>query len=130
MKRKGKGSSAGKETAITVMLAAPILTLGVTLLCAKMMLSGSIREEQLSTVCGAIVGIVSFVLCLFVAVRMPQKKFLWGMLTALGYACALLLGNLLFFGVGYGGFAMVLLPLFVAGILGSLLGTKRHGKYA
>ncbi len=130
MKRKGKGSGAGKKTAITVMVAAPILTIGLTLLCAKMILSGSISEERLPILCGAIVGIVSFSLCLYVAMRMPQKKLLWGMLTALCYACALLLGNLLFFGVGYGGFAMVLLPLFVAGILGSLLGTKRHGKYA
>ena len=130
MKRKGKGSAAGKKTAIVAMIAAPLLTLGLSLLCAKMMLSGSIKEEQLPTVCGVIVGIVSLALCLFVSLRMPQKKLMWGMLSAVGYACALLLGNLLFFGVGYGGFAMILLPLFGAGLIGSLLGTRRHGKYA
>lgn len=130
MKRKGKGSTTGKKTAILAVLAALVLTLGLSLLCAKMMLSGTIREEQLSVACAGIVAIVSFVLCLIVSMRMPQKKLMWGMLTALGYACALMLGNLLFFGVGYGGFAMILLPLFGAGLIGSLLGTKRHGKYA
>ncbi len=130
MKRKGKGSAAGKKTAIAAMIATPLLTLGLSLLSAKLMLSGSIKEEQLSTVSGVIVGIVSFVLSLLVALRMPQKKLMWGMLTVSGYACALFLGNLLFFGVGYGGFATILLPLFGAGFVGSLLGTRRHGKYA
>ena len=127
MKRKGKGSSASKRTAIAAMLAAPILTVGMCLLGAKLMLSDSIAETHFPMLCSVIAGSVSFVLCLLVSLRVPRKKFLWGMMTALCYACALLMGNLLFFGVGYGGFSVVLLPLFGGGMLASLLGMRRHG---
>lgn len=130
MRRKGKGSGKARSIIIQLVIAMPLLSIALALLCAKLMLGGSMHEEQMSLMAGVIAGTVSFLLCLYSAIRMPQKKILWGMLTAAGYACMLLLGNLLFFGVGYGNFACVLLPVFGAGLLASLLGAAKKRKFA
>jgi hypothetical protein len=94
------------------------------------MMKGSVGEGQMELLAGAIGGACAFLLSLYTAIRVPRKKLLWGMVTALGYAMALLLGNLLFFGEGYGNVGTVTLPVLGSGAVASLLGALRHRKIA
>ena len=127
MKRKGKGSGIG----FGFLLFMPILTILLALLFSKLILSGVIPEKGISWCACVIVGVVALLLCLFSSMKSAQKKFLWGMTTACIYACLLLLGNLLFFGVAYGGnVPAVLATVLLSGMLGSLLGCKKRRKFA
>ena len=125
MKRKGK-----RRVWLRLVLAAPILTVGMALLCAWLMLRGSVGEEQIGWVVGGIASLCAFALSLYTALCVPRKKLLWGTMTAIGYGFALLLGNLLFFGEAYGELSGVILPAFFGGIAASLLGTLRSRKIA
>ena len=126
MNRKGKG----KGTVLSLLIAMPVLTVLLALLGAKLILSEVIPEGAMQwCVCG-ITGLVAFILCLYCSLRIPQKKFLWGLVTAGAYCCLLLLSNLLFFGIGYGSIPSVALSIFAGGILGSLLGAGKRRKFA
>lgn len=128
MSRKDKSKMKG--IAIQVLIGLPVLTLLLALGAAKLILGRSIGEERMGACACAIVAIVSFVASLYVAVRTPQKKIAWGILAAGMYGALLLLGNLLFFGVGYGKVLPVLGCVLGAGLLGSFLAAIRRRKYA
>lgn len=115
---------------IVILLAMPILTLGFSLLAAKLILSELISQEALNVCVYAIAGLVSFLLSLYTALSMPQKKFFWSLLTAGIYSCALALGNLLFFGEGYGTAWPVLLSVLLGGTLGGVIGAGKRRKIA
>lgn len=125
MKRKGK-----RRLWLHIAIAAPILTVAMALLCAWLLLKGSLQEEKFGLVVGVIGGFCAFLLSLYTALRVPRKKLLWGMITALSYGAALLLGNLLFFGEGYAELGGVLLPVLGGGAVASLLGALRSRKIA
>lgn len=126
MRKKSKT----RAVVIQLAIAMPALTILLALLCAKLILGESLPEKQLPLMGCVIGGVVAFLLCLYSALRMPQKKILWGIVTAAGYACLLMLGNLLFFGVGYSGVLQMLAAVFGAGLLGSVLGAAKRRKYA
>lgn len=115
---------------IVILLAMPILTLGFSLLAAKLILSELISQEVLNVCVYAIAGLVSFLLSLYTALSMPQKKFFWSLLTAGIYSCVLALGNLLFFGEGYGTVWPVLLSVLLGGTLGGVIGASKRRKIA
>lgn len=126
MSKKGKGRS----VAVQLLIAMPLLTVGLSFAAAKMILSGTIGEENLTLCAYVIAGTISFVLSLYCAIRMPQKKALWGIGTAGCYAIVLLLGNLLFFGVGYGAILPMLGSVLGTGCIGSVLGAMKRRHYA
>lgn len=130
MSRRGKREHKPGRIATQLLIAMPVLTILLSLASAKMILSGTVKEEQLSACVYAVVGITAFLVCLYCAIRMPQKKALWGIATAASYAVMLLLGNLLFFGLGFGEVVPSLLVIFASGCIGSFLGAIRRRKYA
>ncbi|MBE6984027.1 MAG: TIGR04086 family membrane protein [Ruminococcaceae bacterium] len=128
MRRRGKR---GSRNIITQLLVAmPLLTFLLAFVCAKMIVSEILREESIMPCVYTIVGFTSFLACLYCAIRMPQKKALWGIATAGVYAAMLLLGNLLFFGVGYGQILPIILTVLGAGFVASMLGAMKRRKYA
>lgn len=128
MKRKGKKSARG--IVLQLAIAMPLLTILFALLSAKLILEEMIGEEYAGMCVCIYTALVAFLLCLYCAIRMPQKKILWGMLTAIGYLCLLLLSNLLFFGIGYGHILPVSACILGAGLIGSVLGAAKRRKYA
>ncbi len=130
MGRKGKKKQTVVSIFTQILIAMPILTIVLSLLAAKIILSGTIREANLMGCVYTIGAIVSFLLSLYCALRMPQKKLIWGSAVAVLYAVMLLLGNLLFFGIGYGSMLPTLGAVLLGGIAGSLLGSVKRSKYA
>ncbi len=128
MGKKGKHKTSRIITQILILM--PIFTILFSLAAAKMMLSGTIGESEIAYCAYVIAGLVSFLLSLYCAIRMPQKKALWAMATALTYAIALLLGNLLFFGVGYGEILPTFITVIIAGCIGGILGAIKRRHYA
>lgn len=128
MKRKGKKSTRG--IVLQLAIAMPLLTILFALLSAKLILEETIGEENAGMCVCIYTAIIAFVLCFYCAIRMPQKKILWGLLTAIGYLCLLLLCNLLFFGVGYGHILPVCCCVLGGGLVGSFLGAVKRRKYA
>ncbi len=126
MKRKGKGS----VPVVGLLIAMPMLTLLLSLLGAKLILSEVLPEQGTQWIAALVTGITALLLSFLCAKATTQKKFLWGMGTAGTYCCMLLLGNLLFFGVGYGSILGVAAFVFGGGVLGSLLGAIKRRKFA
>ena len=127
MKRKGKGS----KPWLLPFAAMPILTVIFSVVAAKLILSGALDENGLEWCAAGIAGIVSFLICIYSAVIAERKKFLWGMATATAYACLLLLGNLMFFGNGYGqNIFTICAAVILGGFLGTLLGGTKRRKIA
>ncbi len=112
-----------------ILLLGPVLTLALAMLGAKLIVMGWIAEDRLSMIGLSIMGIVGLVLGLLGAIQSPQKKLLWGTLAAAITAAGLLLGNLLFFGVGYCNLAAGLGTTIGSGVIGALLGSGRRKKY-
>lgn len=129
-KVKVKKSNKTKTTVIMLAVAAPLVTVALALLCAKLILSGMLKQEAITAAACGITGVVALLCGFFAARRAPQKKLLWGMLAALGYACALLLGNLLFFGEGYGAVLPIVGCCMAGGFLGSLTAAAKRRRYA
>lgn len=127
---KVKKSSKSKTTVVVLAVAAPLLTVALALLGAKLILSGALKQERMTAVACGIAGTVALLSSLYAALRATQKKLVWGMLTAGGYACALLLGNLLFFGEGYGSILPILTACLCGGVLGSFTAAMKRRKYA
>ncbi len=125
VKRKGK-----QRLWLHIAIVAPILTVTMAMLCAWLMLRGSLQEEKFHLAVAVIGGLCGFLLSLYTVLRVPRKKLLWGMVTSISYGMALLLGNLLFFGESYGELGGVLLPILGGGAAASLLGTLRSRKIA
>lgn len=128
MRRRGKR---GNRNIITqLLIAMPLVTFLLAFACAKMIVNEIIQEESMMLCVYAIVGFTSFITCLYCAMRMPQKKVLWGIATAAVYTVMLLLGNLLFFGVGYGQILPIMLTVLSTGFVASMLGAMKRRKYA
>ncbi len=129
-KPRTKKSSKTKSTVIVLAIAAPLLTVALALVSAKLILGGTLKQESITAIACVIAGVVSLLCGFFAARRAPQKKLLWGIMAAGGYACALLLGNLLFFGEGYDGILPIVGCCLGCGILGSLTAAAKRKKYA
>ncbi len=128
MSRKGKRGY--RRVIIQSILAMPVLTVLLSFVCAKLIVSGVISEKSVAVCVFSIGGITSFLVSWYAAMRMPQQKALWGFATACVYAGLLLLGNLLFFGVAYGAVLPLLSVVLGTGTMGSLLGVLKRRKYA
>ena len=128
MKRKqtGKGS-AGILICILLIL---ILTMGLALLFAKLILSEVIAQKNLQLCASAIALMVSFVTGMIGAKKTERRKFLWGISSCGILFLVLLISNLLFFGVSFQNVPMIGAGILVGGIPGSLLGKKKVRKYA
>lgn len=129
MKRKTEKRKHGSKWP-KVLLLIPVLTIGLSMLGAKMIVSGAVPETSVNTMAVIITGIIGLILGLLGAIVSPQKKLLWGLLAAVLTAAALLLGNLLFFGVAYGEVLPGLGAALGGGVIGALLGSKKRKKYA
>ena len=130
MGRKGKRKRSATSTILEIFVAIPILTILFSTVAAKMILTGVFHEGRLM-VCVRMIGVtVSFIVCLYCAIRMPQKKLLWGSAVAATYALMLMLGNLLFFGIEYGSVIPQITAVISGGICGSMLGAIKRRKYA
>lgn len=129
MKRKTEKRKHGSKWP-KVLLLIPVLTIGLAMLGAKMIVSGAVPETSVNTLAVIITAIVGLILGLLSAIVSPQKKLLWGLLAAVLTAAALLLGNLLFFGVAYGKVLPGLGATLGGGVIGALLGSKKRKKYA
>lgn len=103
----------------------PLLTILLALLAAKLILEGVIAEERTMLCVYLIAGLTAFLLSLYCAFKMPQKKALWAMATAVTYGLVLLAGNMLFFGIGFQGILSMLSVILGGGALGSLMGAMR-----
>ena len=125
MKRKGK-----QRLWLRIVIAAPLMTFAMALLCAWLMLKESVPEEKIGILVVVIAGSCAFLLSLYTVLKVPRKKLLWGGVTALAYGMFLLLGNLLFFGESYAGLDGVLGSVLCGGAVASLLGAMRHRKIA
>ena len=124
MRKKGRG------VIVQLAIAMPLLTLLLSLGCAKLILSETVGEEKIELLACIVTAVVSFAAGLYTALRSRQKRLVFGMVAAGAYACCLLIGNLLFFGIGYGRILPILLSVLGTGFLGSLLGAAKRRKYA
>lgn len=115
---------------IFLMIAIPALTILTALAGAKLILSGALPETMLQLIVCIGTGLVALVLSMFGAYRADRKKFLSGMLFAVGYIAALLLSNLLFFGEGYGTILPNVIAVLTGGAVGSVLGGGKRRKNA
>lgn len=129
MKRKAEKRKSGSRWP-KILLLIPVLTVGMAMLGAQMIVSGAVPETSVQTLAVIITAIVGLCLGLLGAVVSPQKKLLWGLLAALLTAAALMLGNLLFFGVTYGHVLQGVGAALGGGLIGALLGSKKRKKYA
>ena len=129
-KSRVRHGSKTKRTVILLAIGAPVLTLGLSLAAAKLVLGGVVKQEQLEILACTIAGLTALLISFFAARSAESNRFLWGMLTAAGYLCALLMGNLLFFGEGYGRVLPILLSCMCGGFLGTLLAALKRRKYA
>ena len=127
MKGKRKRQTMPMTQAIIWM---PILTIGLAFITAKLILQGTIAESQGKGAVYLIVFIVSCACALITRRRCVKATLLWCLGTALVYACILIMGNLLFFGVAYEGVGMALLIILSGGFLAALLPKKKKGKFA
>lgn len=125
-KRIGKGSA----SMISIILLLMLLLFGLLLLGAKLILAGVIGENQLLSCAAVIAAVGSFAVSLCSALRSPRKKLLWGLCASAGFFLALLVSNLLFFGIEYSNVLTIAACVLGGGLLGSLLGRKKVRKYA
>ena len=95
-KQTKRGRSVIRPLTVQLLIAAPVLTLLLCLAVARLILSGVVPEERITLCACAIAGITGFLLSLYCGVRVPQKRLLWGMVAAAGYALLLLIGNQFF----------------------------------
>lgn len=125
-----KKETSAKGILIAILIAMPVLTLLLSLACSKMILSEILPENAANWIPWIITGIVSAILSLFAAIKMKQKKLLWGIGTACAYFLLLLISNLLFFGEAFQGIFPIAGTVIGCGILGSLIGAGKRRKYA
>lgn len=125
-----KTENATKGIVIPVLIAMPVLTLLFSFACGKLILSNLLPETAVEWIPIVIAGIVTLILSIFTAIKMKQKKFIWGIGTAGTYLIMLLLSNLLFFGEGYQGILPIAGAILGCGVLGSFLGAGKRRKYA
>lgn len=115
---------------LRLLLLMPILTLLAAALGAKLIDAELLEQSQLGVLAPVAAGLCAFALGLYAALRSPQKKFLWALAGAAGYASMLLIGNLLFFGDGFKSVLPVTLSVLAGGLAAGLLGTRKRGRRA
>lgn len=130
MKKKGTTvtTKRGGRGLLFLILGMLALTFGLTAIFAALMEGGSIPEEKTGLLAAITVGAVSLAACVILAARAQEKKLLRGILGAAIYAVMLLLGNLLFFGVGYTDVLPILMSILAGGVVGSILGSVKKKK--
>lgn len=128
MKKNGTGKKRRGRGVVLVILAMTILTLGLTGAFAALTEAGTIPEEKTGLLAMLTVGIVSLASCSVIAARAPERKLLRGLCGAAIYAAMLLIGNLLFFGVGYAEVLPILMSILAGGAVGSILGSFKRKK--
>ncbi|MBQ7870909.1 MAG: hypothetical protein IJ357_02095 [Oscillospiraceae bacterium] len=129
MKRKAEKRKHSGSKWPRVLLLIPVLTVGLAMLGAKLIVSGTVSETAVQTLAILITAIVGLCMGLIGAAVSPQKKLLWGLLAALTAVLAMILGNLLFFGVTYSRILPGVGATLGGGVLGALLGSKKRKKY-
>lgn len=130
MDMKKQKAGKGRGVFITCSILAVLLTFGLAMLCAKLILSGVLDENRGELYAGVITCIVSFILAMIIARHSPRRRLLWGTVTAAIYFLFLLMGNILFFGIRFSGVLQLGAWILGGGLLGSLLKGKKVGKYA
>lgn len=125
-----KTETSTKGIVLPILVTMPILTILFSLAGSKLILSEILPENAMKWMPWVITGVVSVVLSLFAALKMKQKKFLWGFGTACVYLSMLLISNLLFFGEEYQGILPIASVVLGCGILGSLIGAGKRRKFA
>lgn len=128
MKKRSTGK--GSTSVIWRLLLVIVLTMGLTVLCAKLILSGAIGMELIDLCAGVISATVAMLLSLITTKKSPRKKLLWGLTASAVYYLALLVSNLLFFGIEFVGVLYSAAWVFGGGLLGTLLGQIKVRKYA
>lgn len=130
MKKKGTTvtTKRGGRGLLFLILGMLALTFGLTAIFAALMEGGSIPEEKTGLLAAITVGAVSLAACAILAAQAQEKKLLRGILGAAIYAVMLLLGNLLFFGVGYTDVLPILMSILAGGVVGSILGSVKKKK--
>lgn len=127
---KGKKEKKSGRLIFLLVVTMPILILLLSLGTAQLILSGMIPEAATEAAVLVIGGVSAFTISLICGLRVPQKKFLWSVVTAAGGGCAMLLGNLLFFGDGFGKVWPMLLTVMASGLLAGILAAGKRRKYA
>lgn len=125
-----KKETSAKGIIIPIIIAMPILTLLLSLAGSKLILSETLPEGATKWMPLVITGIVSVILSLFAAIKMKQKKLMWGIGTSCAYLVILLISNLLFFGEEYQGILPIAGVILGCGFLGSLIGAGKRRKFA
>lgn len=121
MKKSNKTRKMRKHSGtIWVVLAAMIVTIGLSMAGAKMILSGAMKEDAVGMIACGIAAITAALCAVCSAARAARRKLMWGMVGAIGCVGALLIGNLLFFGDRFEGVLSIFLSCLVGGLLGSL----------
>ena len=133
MKGKGKGSTekAGNKMILKTALLYLVIMLSLAALVAQLIMMGIIPEGSY-TLMGAIIGsLTSLIGTWYCGRKAKEKRIIMGLISAIVYCLCLLAGNLLFFGVAYGKVVPIVLSVFGAGIVGSLIGAgkKQNKKY-
>lgn len=129
MKKKGTTVTKHKGRELMFLILGMLaLTIALAGSFAALVESGTIPEEKNNLLAAIIVGVVSLAACAILAGRTQERKLLHGLAGAGIYAAALLLGNLLFFGIGYGEILPILLCILAGGVVGSILGSTRKRK--
>lgn len=125
-----KGKSKTRSIIIQLLISMPVLTVLFALGAAKLILSELLPQEKMQLYACIYAAIIAFAISIYASLRMPQKKVVWGIITTVTYLCMLLLGNLLFFGIGYGHILPVAASVMIAGLIGSLFGAGKRKRYA
>lgn len=129
MKKKGTTVTKRRGRGLAFLILGMLtLTFALAGIIAALMEGGTIPEEKTGLLASIIVGVVSLAACAILAARAQERKLLRGLIGAAIYAAALLLGNLLFFGVGYGDVLPILLSILAGGAAGSIIGSMRKKK--
>ena len=130
MKRKADKRKRGSSSWAKVLVLIPLLAVGLAMLGAQLIVSGTVPEGSVRTLAVIMTAVVGLCMGLVGAIASPQKKLLWGLLAALLTVAALMLGNLLFFGVTYEHLLQNAGATLGGGLIGALLGSKKRKKYA
>ncbi len=115
---------------LRLLLLMPILTLLAAALGAKLVDAEILEQGHIHVLAPVAAGLCAFALGLYAAIRSPQKKFLWALAGAAGYASMLLIGNLLFFGDGFASVLPVTFSVLAGGVASGLLGARKRGRRA
>lgn len=128
MTKKGTKKNPAARRLVGKLFAMLAATAALAAAGAALMAGGSIPEEKLGLLAQGITGAVSLACGWITSAKAAEKKLLHGLIGPGLYLLVLLLGNLLFYGVGYENLLPVGLTVLAAGVGGSILGSLRRKK--